>query len=390
VASIPDNGNHGTWSWDSIEAYLDSGSSRPLEDLLEEILLVLRSRVWLPDDADYYVLALAAVTSYVQEIFDAVPLILVAGPMDTGKSELSAAMAKLGANGVLIAQSTMATISRTIDECRGLVALDDLESIGTTGGTAQFTELRQNLKLSYKKSTGQRRVTEGTTGIDLRFYGVKIINNTSRTDPILGSRMLEINTAAMPAGTILPTTLIETARLRDDLHTWAFSNVAAIASAYASFPLASRREEEITLPLRVLIQLSGNRAFYEAKLASYLSPASAPSLSAFDKELQTLMDKKVADGDEFFITGQVSAELQSIFTSKRLTWPVKMTNGLLGKRLRDLGYVARGKKAKLTRLGTKVIHEHLLLNPNAIPPTTSPGPNPSGPPPMDTDGSIEK
>jgi len=390
VQGVPDNGGHGTWSWESIQDYLDGTPSRPMSALLADIISVLRSRVWVPNDADYYVLALTVMTSYVQELFDAVPLILISGPSNTGKSELSTAMAEIGANGILITQASLATISRTIDECRGLAAFDDLESIGSTGGAAAFTELRQNLKLSYKKSTGRRRVTDGNTGVELRFYGVKVINNTRGTDSILGSRMLQIETAAMPSGTRLSTPSIDTARLRDELHSWAFSNVAAIANAYENFPVASNRSEEITLPLRVLAQLSGDAAF-ETNLDNYLErfkPATALPLAEFDEQLRILMEKKLAEGEEVVSASNVRHELKPMLESKGHFWPEEVTDGLLGKKLRDLGYIARGAKGKRERRDGHHINEYKLVRPNLGSPNATQGANPSEAPRPDGAGPV--
>ena len=394
VKRFPDDGNYGTWSWESVRAYLANGTARPIRDLLADIQEVLRSRVWLEHDPDYYVLALTIMTSFVQEIFDAVPLILIVGAPGTAKSELTETMASLGANGVFITMASMATISRTIDQCRGLAAFDDLEAIGATGPQAAYSDLRQNLKLSYKKSTGRRRVTDGATGVELRFYGVKVINLTRDTDEILGSRTLQINTTRMPAGTTLPTTSIVSKRLRDDLHTWAFSNVSAVANAYAAFPSVSNRSEEIMLPLRVLAQLARDegekKSIHEVKLDDYRNPPSAPNSNDFDMRLKEYMDSKIAAGEEFVVASQVHTELEKQLNAENLAWPEEMTDGLLGKRLRDLGYVRRGPTPGREWVDGHLVQKNRLLNPHSIPLKTAPALSPSDPLPADKDDSGEK
>ena len=93
-------------------------------------------------------------------------------------------------------QGSAATIARLIDLSRGFVVLDDIESIGGNKVDAQFSELTQGLKLSYKKSTAAKIWTDvKTMKVErLNFFGIKMINNTSGVDAILGSRMFVIQT----------------------------------------------------------------------------------------------------------------------------------------------------------------------------------------------------
>jgi hypothetical protein len=68
----------------------------------------------------------------------------------------------------------------------------------------------------------------------LNFYGVKMINNTTGTDHILGSRALKIYMRKIPnhLKMVLETPdswdVIELNKLRDELHTWTFENVGLI------------------------------------------------------------------------------------------------------------------------------------------------------------------
>jgi hypothetical protein len=94
------------------------------------------------------------------------------------------------ANSALVGQGSAATIARLIDLSRGFVVLDDIESIGSNKADAQFSELIQGLKLSYKKSTAAKIWTDiKTMKVEkLNFFGIKMINNTTGVDAILGSR----------------------------------------------------------------------------------------------------------------------------------------------------------------------------------------------------------
>jgi hypothetical protein len=256
-----------TWRWPSIQAFLDGNAkSKPLAGQLRKIRGHLKSSVWLPFEEDYTLLACTVVATYVQNLFDAVPLILVTGAPGTGKTQLGIAMSELSANSPnsTIGQISAASIARLIDQSRGFVVLDDLESIGTRrNGDAQFDELIQALKLSYNKQSAVKFWTNMKTGKleKLNFFGIKLINNTRGVDAILGSRMFTIATRRMPDGQsvsreelLSPEQRIE---LRDDMHVWAFQNAVQVAQAYiAVFPNKTTRSDEIAAPLKVISQLA--------------------------------------------------------------------------------------------------------------------------------------
>lgn len=262
----PQANKYGTWSWPSIKAYLDGESKpRPLAEILRDVEAHLRASVWLPYEEDYAILALTVPVTYAQAVFDSVPLIFLNGPPGSGKSEMGRAMARVCANAYVCGQSSAASIARFIDESRGFVVLDDLEVIGNRGG--EFSELVQALKLSYNKSTAVKLWTDVKTMRThlLDFYGVKMINNTQGADQILGSRMLRVQTRKIPDhlkkefGGLAPTAGARLHELRDELHTWTFSNVARIEAEYrALYPKNTDRSDEITAPLKVMASLSGD------------------------------------------------------------------------------------------------------------------------------------
>lgn len=268
IDSAPKASPYATWRWPSIDAFLNGRAKlKSLAELLQRIRQHLVATVWLPFEDNFTLLTCAVAASYVQSVFDAVPLILVTGARDTGKSQLSNAISEVAMNSPPpVGQVSAATIARLIDLARGFVVLDDLESIANKShGDAQFDELIQNLKLSYKKTTASKYWTNMKTHKveKLNFFGMKLINNTQGVDSILGSRMFTISTRSMPEGESLSQdkrlTYEERQDLRDDLHTWAFCEVGKVVQTYAMiFPNRSTRTEEISAPLRVIATLSGD------------------------------------------------------------------------------------------------------------------------------------
>lgn len=290
----PRASSYATWSWNSIKRFLSGkAQTRPLKTLLGEVKSLLRNSVWLPNAYDYDLLTALVPVTYSQAVFSSVPMIVATGPPATGKSALGRAMASVCANAVIAGQISAAGIARLIDQTRGFVVLDDLESVGTRTGRKdkpQFNELVQSLKLSYNKETSVKLWTDVRGGMRverLNFFGVKMINNTTGTDPILGSRTLRVRTIKMSPSIESDFGLEESisgkslSRLRDELHVWAFENARLIDSIYKkSVPRATNRFEEITAPLRVIAELAEDTELSEGlqkALDKQLAASSEPA-----------------------------------------------------------------------------------------------------------------
>ncbi len=345
---------HASWSWDSIQHYLNQDyPNKPLMVLATRIHRHLQSRVWLPDDDDYWLLTCAAITSYVQAVFDAVPLVLLNGRAGTGKSELGAAMTEVSCNAVMIGQTSPPTMMRLMDEARGLVVIDDLESIGVkngAGGRDKFSEMVQVLKISYKKSSATKIVTNARKKTEImNFFGVKIVSNTAGVDAILGSRMLHISTSNMPKSAIEPflarqgLSSEELITLRNDLHSWAFDNVSEVNKIYQILVSeSSQRDEEIAAPLKVIAKLTGI-GIAETALESSLSKQTMRKNSHASPEdaLKSVMDQLIKEGADVLSISEISLNLRKAMgvaynKRKPLVW---MKPEWVSKKIRALGYV---------------------------------------------------
>jgi hypothetical protein len=317
----PQPNKYGTWSWKSISDYLEGKvRTRPLGEILHDIGEYLRASVWLPYEEDYSLLTLAVPVTYVQAVFDAVPLVFLNGPAGSGKSQMGRAMARVCANAYVCGQSSAASIARFIDESRGFVVLDDLEAIGNRGG--EFSELVQALKLSYSKATATKLWTDVKTMRTerLNFFGVKMINNTLGADQILGSRMLRVQTKNIPDH--LKQAFSETSpaddrkleELRNELHTWAFESVNQVAATYRSlYPKGSDRADEIAAPLQVMALLAGDPGLtscLEVALARQRHRGSEP-----EDPVQVMIDalrNLVAQGYEMISITHLVLEMRSL------------------------------------------------------------------------------
>jgi hypothetical protein len=281
VSAVPSPNLYASWQLESILTFirhLQSGKKaphRPLREILGDLENHFRRSIWLPDRDDYTVLALYTALSFVYNVFEAIPLLLIRGAKGTGKTELGLAIEAVAFNSVILGQATASSAVRVAHESRGLIVWDDLENIAGAGDALGeknlFTDKHQMLKLSYKKKTSKKTVTDrgGKTTV-LDFYGPKVINNTGGVDSILGSRMISIRTGQIPfelrGGNHLPGSDPDfTYALRNELHIWGMSRAAEIDRRYRKLlpECRSERNDEIFLPLRVISELSGNREIIE-------------------------------------------------------------------------------------------------------------------------------
>jgi len=247
---------YSSWSFDSINAWINGDfKPRKIDFILKDIKKSLQSRVWLPNIEDFDVLSLIVVITYIQDAFEAVPLILMEGAPGSGKTEMTEAMTRLSANGVIISESSGATISRTIEETRGFIAIDDLEKIARNKSktSSSADDIIQILKTSYKKSSAKRNVTDTKTMTvkTLNYFGVKMMSNTSGIDEILGTRTLKFYTRLAPRGKFKSEEIdIDfTTELRHELHAWAMENIKTVHKYYLTID-RDVRIDEICAPLR--------------------------------------------------------------------------------------------------------------------------------------------
>jgi hypothetical protein len=344
-----------SWSYAAIDDYLRGEQrTRALAEIVGEVIEVLKATIWLPYEEDYVALAMTVPATYVQAVFDAVPLLAMVGPPATGKTETGNVMADLCCNGDVIGQVSAAGAAREIDATAGFIVFDDLEVIAgnTKKGEMSFTELLQMLKVSNKKKSAVKIWHNIKTGKQerLNLFGIKLFNNTQGIDSILNTRVISIPTRPVPEylkdeysdNSIDPDRLVS---LRHELHAWAFDHVREVDSLYSA--KHSNRQDEIMEPLRVMARMVGDpvlSGMLEACAGRQRRNQVSNSVDAPEALLREAAENLVQRGFEKFTIAHVQLEMRTLVDSN---WGKRSTTEIpewddsrwLGKTLRTLDLI---------------------------------------------------
>jgi len=379
LSRVPEVSESATWSLDQILAYAQAArtraySGRRLADILRDMQKLFEQCIWLPYHEQLFLLLFTVPVTYVQELFSAVPYILVQGPKSSGKSELAHLLSWVSSNSTIIGSGSHAFTAAQVDQARGLIVLDDRETLAAED---LDTDLLGLLKVGYKRATGVRGIIgQNRKIIRQHVYGVKAITCVSGVEEIVGARMLRIRTAPYSkARASSPIRRFQAAdqeianRLRQEMHGWAFRNVDLIRAEYEKLA-SSSRWDEITAPLRTFATLSGDDEL-QSKLNDAINAQGRQETTALSVEdlLNSLMEDLIRRGmtRELSIT-HVKNELAS-----RLTDPGVQASVLLNATPVQESWIARtlvaqawfkpGATVRRTRVRKKVLLRVWELNP---------------------------
>lgn len=382
IRSEPKANDYGTWKWNNIDAYIKGKLKvRETKDIYEDVYSVLKKSVWLPVKEDYVILSLIVLATYVQNVFESVPILFLNGQAGTGKSQTGIILSKLSCNGSVIGQVSAASAARHIDAARGFVVFDDLEGVASKGGKdgGQFSELVQALKVSYNKNTAEKIWTDVKTMKTerLNFFGIKMISNTSGADDILSTRMLRIQTLHIPdseKGTIKKMNASDFAhieQLRQELHAWGFMNCNKIENISLVSSDKSGRFDEIALPLRVISSMISKEC--SQKLETALSKQRTVVFESNEpiEVLKEAVKNLIKDGFIRFTVTQLILELRTLLDEN---FGANMTNEIpewqrpewIGRQLRTLGLLDSvdlgrstfyGKRLKIMQFNDYAVNE---------------------------------
>jgi hypothetical protein len=276
ISSIPRPEDYATWHTESIQSYIANvrrgmAPHRPFDEIMADVVTHLQTTTWLPHGPDYTLIAAYVAMSYVYNVFDAIPMLLMNGEMASGKSTTADAIADLSYNGHVLGAGSEKAMIRFVDMGRGLLVLDDLEKVGQRRGrqgAPEFNDINQILKVSYNKTTGVKTVVDSNGNNQrLVFYGPKVITNISGLDPVNESRTYTIHCRKMPldvalSGRIKGHNRERCDELRQELHAWGMAQARAARELYEErMTTLGDRARQIAAPLEVIAEMVGREDF---------------------------------------------------------------------------------------------------------------------------------
>jgi len=360
ILSIPRPREFSTWKWPNISQFkksMETGESphRPLHEIVADLRAYMRRVTWLPNETDYDLIAAYVVLSYCYNAFDAIPMLLLNGEKGSGKSSLAEAISELSFNGQMLGAGSEKAFIRAVDQGRGLLVLDDLESVGRRGSSdGGYGDINQILKVSYSKATGVKSVVD-QNGVSrtLYFYSPKVITNIQGIDAVNATRMYQVLCRPMPpsvaeSGLIRGSDAAISEPLRQELHAWGMANIHDAHLRYRE-KAASRsgRAEQIAAPLRVIADMAGDEDFIESVdgAISRLSASRGDATGAEDLVAQAVAEAIEKGARDLISLAQVRAEL-ALIPEARILEPAHQVpsdlaalqdHGALGRMLRTLG-----------------------------------------------------
>jgi hypothetical protein len=230
-----------TWSLSSIEAFAHwrtKGGKKPFrtgKELAGEVEAVIRARTWLPEAAAYRLAAYYVMLSHVAQVFDVMPLFVIAGETRSGRGTLAESMARLGFNSTVAGQLRAPGMMRLLDESRGLLVLDSPFFEDSASGSGAY-EVAQALRSSFKRSTSTKPVADRGGKVRLvDFFGPKVVITSSAPPAVSGWRTVCVRAQAYPDGATLGENRFDEANLdglRDELHAWGMASASELSQAY--------------------------------------------------------------------------------------------------------------------------------------------------------------
>jgi hypothetical protein len=378
----PEVSKSATWSLEHILAYARAKRTglpkgRRLAEILRDMHRLLQECIWLPHREQFYLLLFTIPVTYAQELFLAVPYILIQGPKSSGKSELAHLLSWLSSNSTIIGSGSHAFTAAQIDQARGLIVLDDRETLAANDLDTDLLEL---LKIGYKRATGIRGIIgQNRKIIRQHVYGVKAITCVSGVEEIVGTRMLHIRTSPYCKARIK--TLVrrfqaadqETAqRLRQELHGWVFHNVNSIRAEYERLAQSGSRWDEITSPLHTFSALSADpelqSGLNDAINAQARQEAAEVSVEdVLNRAMEDLMRRGFTrELSITHITNELASRLTDDGTATESTDPALVREAWITRTLKAQGWLKPGATVRRSRVRKKVLQRIWELDPARV------------------------
>lgn len=297
------------WSDASIKAFL-SGEFREVKtsSLIDRMAGFFRTYIWFKDPANYEILALYAMGTYLARIFGAYPYLAINGLKRTGKSNTLEMLEQLCFNAQQSVNSSLSATFRMIESSFITWIRDEAEQFNTKNPENQdeLTILNSGYKQGAtvkrvdKSAAGQMEVQEFNVFSPKIFGGINILNSTllDRSILIESFRASKETVSKMPRMNQMRRVWMKEAKsIRDSIYIWALTKFPQVKAIYEEFPADEdiiNREWEVWLPMLSMA--------YLADIDSGNVESGTPGYTAKVKEfaLTKIAVKKNIEKDETF------------------------------------------------------------------------------------------
>ena len=159
------------------------------ENLIEEIKKAFTPFVFFNNQALYDLIAVEAISTYVFNLFQAIPYLHLTGAKGSGKTTLVNILSSLSHNPVSTVSVTPATMFRLIEKEQPTLFIDEVEDLEKRG--TSNNHIIQVLNSGYKKGGDVHRVFKNAT-TPFSTYCPKVIAGINSLSPALEDRCITI------------------------------------------------------------------------------------------------------------------------------------------------------------------------------------------------------
>lgn len=185
---------------ESADATVDSnniwGGKQVNENLIEEITNAIKPLVFFNDQALYELIAVEAISTFVFNLFEAIPYLHLTGAKGSGKTTLVRILSSLSHNPISTVSVTPANLFRMIDRGQPTLFVDEVEHLEKRGSSND--PVIQVLNSGYQKGGVVHRIVKGVS-TKFSTYCPKVIAGINSLSPTLADRCITIEMKKAPS-----------------------------------------------------------------------------------------------------------------------------------------------------------------------------------------------
>jgi hypothetical protein len=250
------------WSGPSIREFLDGTPAPETAEIHQQIRQYLQKYLGLGHPAEYDLLALWIMGTYLKPLFKCYPILFFNAPYESGKSRCLETVSQLAFNGKWFGEISPAGFRRYGADIKPTFCLDELAEVGQKNDSPLIALLLN----AYNSSEALFAIPGHSGGPRAELFkvasAVAIGNVQDIKNQALESRALLIRTEYDPRfkNTELPAAAeAEPSDIRDGLYRWFLGNWQAVRQRYRTYPLIpalSAREINSYKPLMAIAVLT--------------------------------------------------------------------------------------------------------------------------------------